>query len=189
MPTSPSSTGADQRFNNIAPDDKPPLFDLPPELNFVMVRQHAGLIWLSGMVPFLPKKEQEPGQKIPKFITGKIGDGGLDPTGPGTTGERAAELVGLSLLVWLQDAIISLDRVEAVLQVIGAVNSMPGFERQSAVLNGCTNKMTEVFGGEVGRPTRMAYGAAELPFNAAVEALMVVAIREEGQYGPLDISP
>jgi len=194
MPTSPSSTGADQRFNDIPPDDKPPLLRLPPSLNFVTVRQHAGVVWLAGMVPFLPKKKQppsEPGQ-IPKFVKGKIYDGGQPPTGSenwGYSGYQAAELVGLSLLVSLQDALSSLDRVEAILQVIGAVNSVPGFAGQSAVLNGCTDVMVKVFGEEVGRPTRMAYGASELPFDATIEALMVVAIREEGQYGPLDISP
>lgn len=190
MPTSPSNKGADQRFNDIPPGDKPPLLKLPPSLSFVTVRQHAGVVWLAGMVPLLPKKEQpsEPGP-LPKFVTGKIGDGGLPPTGPGYSGYRAAELVGLSLLVSLQDALNSLDRVEAILQVIGAVNSVPGFAGQSAVLNGCTDVMVKVFGEEVGRPTRMAYGASELPFDATIEALMVIAIREENQYGPLDISP
>lgn len=185
------NTGADRRFNDIPPGDKPPLVSLSSEFNFVLVRQHTSVVWLAGMVPFLPKKDQPrgPAPIEEKIMRGKIGDGGLPPTGPGNSGYRAAELVGLNLLVTLQDAITSLDRVAAVLQVIGAVNSLPGFTAQSAVLNGCTDVMVKVFGAEVGRPTRMAYGVSELPFNAAIEALMVVAIREESPHGPLDISP
>lgn len=179
MSTNPRITGADKRFNDIPADEKPPLLKLPPSLSFVTVRRHASVVWLAGQLPFLPMKEQppEPGP-IPKFVTGKIGDGGLPPTGLGNSGYRAAHLVGLSLLVSLQEALSSLDRVAAVLQVIGAINSVPGFTGQAAVLNGCTDVMVKVFGEEAGRPTRMAYGASELPFDAAIEALMVVAIKE-----------
>lgn len=172
MPTTPTNTGADKRFNDIPADDKPPLLVLPPGFSFVTVRQHAGIVWLAGQLPFLPKKDQpsKPGP-LPKFVTGKIGSE--------YSGYQAARLVGLSLLVSLQDELNSLDRVVAVLQVIGAVNSVPGFTGQSGVMNGCTDLMVDVFGKKVGQPARMAYAASELPLNAAIEALMVVAIREE----------
>ncbi len=173
MPTNPNNTGADKRFNDIPADDKPPLLVLPPGLSFVTVRQHAGIVWLAGQLPFLPTKDQPTKKTGPlwEFVTGKIGSEYL--------GSQAARLVGLSLLVSLQDELNSLDRVVAVLQVIGAVNSVPGFTGQSGVMNGCTDLMVDVFGKKVGQPARMAYAASELPLNAAIEALMVVAIREE----------
>lgn len=165
----PTDRGADARFEAL-PDDKPPLWEVRDEFSFVTVRRHAGLVWLAGHVPFLPLK-----QRPPSFITGKIGpDGDLTKE----DGQKAARLVGLNLLVSLRKALGSLDHVGTVLQVVGEVNSAPGFSDQSFVMNGCTNLMVEVF-GEAGRPTRMALGASELPFQVAVEASMVVSIRTE----------
>jgi enamine deaminase RidA (YjgF/YER057c/UK114 family) len=53
--------------------------------------------------------------------------------------------------------------------VFGMVNSAPGFFRQPAVINGFSDLILEVFGGEVGAHARSAVGMAELPFQIPVE--------------------
>lgn len=164
MPNIRAGSGADERFEAL-PGKKPPLMRVPDRLSFVSVRRSAGLIWLSGHGPNLEKQP-------PEFdYIGKVG-GELSPE----EGYQAARLVGLNLLVSLQDALGgSFQKVDAVLQIVGAVNSADGFYGQSTVINGCTDLLVEVF-GEAGRPCRMAFGAAELPFNMAVEASMVAAV-------------
>jgi enamine deaminase RidA (YjgF/YER057c/UK114 family) len=164
MPNGLPDGGADARFLAL-PDEMPPLLKVPAELSFVNVRRSADRIWLAGHTP---NRKMQP----PQFdYTGKVG---RDLTKE--EGYDAARLVGLNLLVSLRNAIGSLDRVGAVLQVIGMVNSASGFTEQSYVINGCTDLMVSVF-QDAGRPTRMVFGAFELPFNIAVEASMVVEIR------------
>jgi len=156
-------TGADARFQRL-PDEKPPLMRVPVGLSFVAVRRSPGLVWLAGHGPNLRKRP-------PEFdFTGKVG---RDLTKE--EGYAAARLVGLNLLVSLRAELGTLDNVEAVLQLIGAVNSAEDFDQQSFVLNGCTDLMVEVF-QDAGRPARMAFGA-HAPFDMAVEASMIVAVR------------
>jgi len=164
MPKKSAATRADDRFQAL-PDEKPPLMQVPAGLSFVNVRRSAGLIWLAGHGPSLTKRP-------PEFDY--IGKVGRDLTKE--QGYAAARLVGLNLLVSLRAALGSLDHVETILQAIGAVNSAEDFSQQSFVLNGCTDLLVEVF-QDAGRPARMAFGAYMLPFNMAVEASMVVAIR------------
>ena len=57
------------------------------------------------------------------------------------------------------------------------VNSAPGFNRQPAVINGCSELLLEVFGAEVGAHARSAVGLFELPFDIPVEIEAEVEIR------------
>ncbi|MEM9408481.1 MAG: RidA family protein, partial [Acidobacteriota bacterium] len=70
----------------------------------------------------------------------------------------------------------SLDRVTRILKVTGMVNSAPDFTEQSAVINGCSDFLVEVF-GEKGKHARAAVGMASLPVGAAVEVEMIVEIQ------------
>lgn len=156
---------ADERF--LALGEEIPELMLPPsDLSFVQVRLMGNLVWLAGHGPNRAKKP-------PEFdFVGKVGS---DLTKE--EGQAAARLVGLNLLVSLRNAIGSLDRVKQVLQVVGAINSAPDFTAQSFVLNGCSDLMVAIF-ADGGKPTRMAFGAFELPFNMAVEASMTVELIE-----------
>lgn len=155
---------ADRNFLALG-DEIPPLMPPPPGLSFVQVRLAGNLIWLAGHGPNRVKKP-------PEFdYVGKIG---RDLTKE--QGQAAARLVGLNLLVSLRNAIGTLDRVKQVLHVMGAINSAPGFTAQSFVLNGCSDLLVSVF-EQHGKPTRMAIGAAELPYNMAVEASMTVELK------------
>jgi enamine deaminase RidA (YjgF/YER057c/UK114 family) len=84
-------------------------------------------------------------------------------------GYRAARLTALSILGSLKHALGDLDRVTAWGRVFGMVNSATDFDRQPAVINGCSDLILELYGAEVGAHSRSAVGMAELPFNLPVE--------------------
>jgi enamine deaminase RidA (YjgF/YER057c/UK114 family) len=91
----------------------------------------------------------------------------------------AARLTGLAMLGSLQRALGDLDRIAAWTRVFGMVNSAPGFDRQPAVINGCSNLILEVFGAEIGAHARSAVGMAELPFGIPVEIEAEVELRPQ----------
>lgn len=84
-------------------------------------------------------------------------------------GYEAARLTGVSILASLKRELGDLDRVTAWLRVFGMVNSAPGFERQSEVINGFTDLVMDAWGDEAGAHSRCAVGMAELPFGVPVE--------------------
>jgi len=55
------------------------------------------------------------------------------------------------------------------------VASTPDFNRQSAVANGASDLMVDVF-GDAGRHSRSAVGVASLPQGVAVEVEAVIAL-------------
>jgi enamine deaminase RidA (YjgF/YER057c/UK114 family) len=61
-------------------------------------------------------------------------------------------------------------------RVFGMVNSAPGFDRQPAVINGCSDLILQLWGDEAGAHARSAVGMAELPFGIPVEIEAEVAI-------------
>jgi enamine deaminase RidA (YjgF/YER057c/UK114 family) len=92
-----------------------------------------------------------------------------------STGVEAARLCGLNLLALVRSHTGSLDSVRQVVQVIGLVNSAPGFAQQSKVLNGLSELLLEVF-GDAGRHGRTALATTELPRDASVQATAVFRI-------------
>ena len=104
-------------------------------------------------------------------ITGRIG-AELDQA----AGYRAARSAGLAILATLRCGLGSLDRVRRVVKVLGAVNCTAEFDRQPAVINGCSELLAEVFGPEIGVGARSAVGVNSLPLGAAVEIEAVFQI-------------
>ena len=84
---------------------------------------------------------------------------------PGYEAARHAALHGLGLAKF---ALGDLDRVSQALQLIGYVNSAPGFSDQSRVVNGAADLLVELY-GEPGMPTRAAIGCHGLAANNSVE--------------------
>jgi enamine deaminase RidA (YjgF/YER057c/UK114 family) len=99
-----------------------------------------------------------------KLVTGRLGEQ-LDVS----AGYRAAQLVGLGILASLRKEFGSLDRIQRVVKVLGAVNSTPDFTQQPAVINGCSELFAEVFGRETGIGARSAIGVNTLPLGVPVE--------------------
>jgi enamine deaminase RidA (YjgF/YER057c/UK114 family) len=88
---------------------------------------------------------------------------------------RRARLCGLRVLAQIEAA-IGLDKVEAITQLIGFVNSADDFGEQPKVMNGASNLLVDVL-GEAGRHTRAALGTNSLPFSVTIEIAAVAVVR------------
>lgn len=83
--------------------------------------------------------------------------------------QQAARLSALNVLAQARLALDGdLDRIARVVKLKGYVNAMPDFTAISAVVNGASELMIDVF-GENGRHARTAIGAAVMPFDVAIE--------------------
>jgi hypothetical protein len=83
-------------------------------------------------------------------------------------GYQAARLATLSILGTLKRELGSLDKVTAWLMVNGFVNVAPTFTQTTAVINGCSELILELYGPEVGQHARTAMGVAMTPFGVPV---------------------
>jgi enamine deaminase RidA (YjgF/YER057c/UK114 family) len=137
----------------------PEQMQLPPgvELPFPWVRIQGNRAYISGHGPQNPDGS----------IAGPLGKVGADLTL--AEGQKAAQLVGLSILASLKQVLGDLDRVTAWLRVFGMVNVAPGFDQMPAVINGFSNLIIELYGPEAGAHARSAVGMAGLPFGIPVE--------------------
>jgi len=113
------------------------------------------LLYVSGMVP------QWNGEL--RFI-GKVGrEFSLEE------GQEAARLSTLNVLAQASATLDGdLDRIKRVVNLKGYVNAMPDFTAISAVVNGASEVMVDLF-GDAGQHTRTALGVAVMPFNVATE--------------------
>ena len=133
---------------------------MPPAGSYVSAVRSGNLVFVSGQGPM------------------GVGDPAIGKVGGDLTleqGVQAARIVGLNLLAVLRAELGSLDRVTRVVKLLGMVNCAPGFNQTPAVINGCSDLLVEVF-GDAGRHARSAVGMAELPFDIAVEAELVVEV-------------
>jgi enamine deaminase RidA (YjgF/YER057c/UK114 family) len=88
---------------------------------------------------------------------------------------RRARLCGMRVLAQIEAA-VGLDKVEAITQLVGFVNSADDFGDQPKVMNGASNLLADVL-GEAGQHTRAALGTNSLPFSVTVEIAAVVVVR------------
>jgi enamine deaminase RidA (YjgF/YER057c/UK114 family) len=103
------------------------------------------------------------------------------PCNPGVVGQdvtleqgyEAARYATLNSLAVIKYALGDLDRVEQMVQLIGFVNSAPGFGDQPRVINGATDLLVELY-GDRGKPTRAAIGCQGLAVNHSVEVVLTV---------------
>lgn len=135
----------------------------PAELQFGKLMQAVrtgNLVYTSGQVPIWGEKS----------ILGKVGgDLSLEQ------GYEAAKWCALNNLRAIKAVVGSLDQIVRFVKVLGMVNVAPGFDQTSAVINGCTDFLCEVF-GEAGKHARSAVGMT-LPMNFAVEIEMITEVR------------
>ena len=78
---------------------------------------------------------------------------------------QAARLATLSILGTLKRELSDLDRVTTWLMVQGFVNVSPGFTQTTAVINGCSELILELYGQDVGQHARTAMGVATTPLD------------------------
>ena len=142
-------------------------FQGPPGLRlpFTSVRVRGNRAYAAGHLPLNPDGS----------LASPLGKIGLDLSVE--QGAQAARLVALAMLGSLQRELGDLDRITSWLRVLGMANMAPGFNQTSAVINGFSELIVEVFGEEAGIHARSAIGVAELPFNVPVEIEAEVEIR------------
>ena len=133
-----------------------------PVANYVSFRLAGNLLFLSGQGP----RDENGG-----MLTGKVG---ADVTVE--EAYRRARLIGLQLLSATRKAIGSLDRVQAVVKVLGMVNAVPEFKDHPKVINGCSDLFVEVL-GDAGRHARSAVGMGSLPNQISVEIEAFIAVK------------
>lgn len=75
----------------------------------------------------------------------------------------------LNVLAVLKREIGDLDRVKSAVKVTCFVASTPDFYSQPQVANGGTQLLIDLFGQEIGAPTRSAVGMSVLPGDIPVE--------------------
>jgi enamine deaminase RidA (YjgF/YER057c/UK114 family) len=117
------------------------------------------MLYLSGTTPM---KDGKP------YLTGVVG---LDLTLE--QGYEAARYAALTSLAAVKYALGDLDRVQQCVQLVGFVNSAPGFGQQPRVINGATDLLVELY-GDRGKPTRAAIGCQGLAVNHSVEVILTV---------------
>ena len=91
-------------------------------------------------------------------------------------GQEAARLCIVSCLASLRSELGDLKRVGRVVKMLAFVNCAPGFSSTSAVVDGASELLEDVF-GERGVHARAAIGTSVLPGNIPVEIEIVVEAR------------
>lgn len=134
-----------------------------PAANYVPFARTGNQLFISGQLPMTADGIQ---------YKGKLGD-----TISVEDGAEAARLCAINLIAQMKAATGDLDKVARVVKLVGFVNSTVDFDQQSAVLNGASNFMVDVF-GDKGRHARSAVSAASLPFGVAVEIEATIELAE-----------
>ncbi len=138
-----------------------------PQLSFRPIRIWGNRACISGHIPLNADGSiAEPRGKVGKDLSLEMA-------------YQAAQLTALSMLGSLKRELGDLDRVVAWLKVYGMVNSTSGFVQQPVVLNGFSDLIVTLYGGEVGHHARSAVGVAELPFGVPVEIEAEVEINSQ----------
>jgi enamine deaminase RidA (YjgF/YER057c/UK114 family) len=133
-----------------------------PVANYIPCRLAGNLLYISGQGPKRPDGT---------YRTGRLGrDISVEEA------YQEARLTGLQLLAVAKAALGSLERIEAVLKLLGMVNAEPDFADHPKVINGCSDLLVDVL-GEAGRHARSAVGMGSLPNRMAVEIEAILLVR------------
>jgi len=128
--------------------------------SYVMAVIDGTTLYTSGHVPF----------DGTALITGKLGDDlSIEE------GAQAARLAALSLLATLRAELGRLSRVRQILHVTGTVNAAPHFVDHTAVIDGASDLLVDVFATR-GQHARLAVGVNSLPADMALEVQAVIAL-------------
>lgn len=140
--------------------------ELPPPArpvgSYVPVVRVGDVVITSGQLPLKAGQPMHVG-KVPTDV-------------PLPAAQAAAAQACLNALAAVAAECGSLDAVARVVRLNVFVNSSAGFVDQAKVANGASDLLVAIF-GDIGRHTRCAIGAAELPLNACVELDLTVALR------------
>lgn len=129
-----------------------------PKGAYVPAVRSGSLVFIAGQIPLTKGKLTATGQ-----------------VGAEVSPESAKELSRQCALAALAaaDLVVPLESVTRAVKLIGYVSSAPGFRDQSAVVDGASELLTDVF-GDAGRHARSVVGMAVLPLDAPVEIEIVL---------------
>ncbi len=134
----------------------------PPAANYKRCVRAGNLAFFSGQLPWVDGKIR---------YAGHVGSDLTDEEG-----YEAAKICALNALAQIKAEFGSFDPLSAIVRVEGHVNSASGWTGHPQVLNGASDLFREVLGERAGH-ARTALGHNELPLNAAVELVVIVALK------------
>lgn len=137
----------------------PQPIQIPPGMNvpLVLIKQFGSRVIVAGHSAL-----NDDGS-----IAGPLGRVGEDVTIEDAT--EAARRTALAMCDTIKREIGDLDRIKFFVKVLGMVNSAPDFTGQSAVINGFSEQMIDIFGEDCAKAPRSAVGMGQLPFGIPVE--------------------
>jgi enamine deaminase RidA (YjgF/YER057c/UK114 family) len=89
--------------------------------------------------------------------------------------KKAAELCVINCLIQLKGALRDLDKIKKIVKLSGFVNCDTSFTDHSAVVNGGSDFLVQIF-GDAGKHARAAVGVSSLPKNSCIEIEMIVEV-------------
>lgn len=131
-----------------------------PVGSYVPAVRTGNLVYTSGQLPMVQGE---------MAATGKVG-AQVSPEDAKAMA-RACALNALAAVA----GIVGLDSVLRVVKVVGFVASSPDFTGQPGVVNGASDVLAEIFGGN-GVHARSAVGVVALPLDAPVEIELIVEV-------------
>ncbi len=131
---------------------------------YVPARVFGGMVIVTGQLPFRDGVIVHPG-----VLGLDVGE---------EEGREAAHQCALNAIAAAAQAAGGVDRIGGVLQITGFLATSADFTGHSAVLNGASETLVQVFGDD-GRHTRSNVGAASLPLRSPVELEVTFSLAEE----------
>ena len=128
--------------------------EVQPAGNYLPAIRTGNLIFVSGQLPKMEGKIA---------FRGRVGkDLNLE------SARRAARACIANILAVLKQELGSLEKVRKIVRLAGYINTYPGFNDHSRVMDAASDLLVEIF-GEAGKHSRVAVGVVELPLGAAIE--------------------
>jgi enamine deaminase RidA (YjgF/YER057c/UK114 family) len=134
---------------------------LPARFSYIPYRRVGDLLFLAGHGP--------------RFANDTYRLGKLVDDSQIARGYADAQLTGLNILATLKSVVGELDRVVAIVKMLGLVNAAPTFKKHPLVINGCSDLLMTVL-GDAGRHARSSIGVSSLPHDMSVEIEVIVQV-------------
>lgn len=132
---------------------------VPPLAVYVPAVRSGSLVWTSGQLPMRDGK--------------LLASGKVDADVTEEAANECAAQCALNAVAAIRALVGDLSQVTRVVKVVGYVASSPAFTKQPGVVNGASELLGDVFGGQ---HARSAVGVAVLPLDAPVEVEVVVEL-------------
>lgn len=154
-------------------------------MNYEKVLQEKGYIlppWPGNGASYVGVKEFAGGKLL--YVSGSCADSG-DYTPRGklgkeftvADGQRFARETMLNVLSLIKEKYGTLDVIQSFVKLLVFVASGESFFDHPAVANGATEFLIDIFGKEVGMPSRSAVGIYSLPENLPVEIECLIELK------------